>query len=162
MIYLVSVREYWGTEIGDSSKVMLGFACVPLADRCSLSPSRDILTSELPLHPCPTAGTTFQSSRCACHAELVFPAGWRTWAAPQELQLLEKEPVLGISIALNSPPLTALSLSFEVLFQALQFQSKTQSGHSCLGHLWQGVLSLQASTSWEEVMLASSLSSLAE
>lgn len=46
-------------------------------------------------------GKAFQISTCACQAEPGFPVGQGMWATPQALQLLGKEQVLGIGIALS-------------------------------------------------------------
>lgn len=85
--------------------MMLRSACVPLAGR-----QRPVTLGGHPhLCSCPCTpvplpaweGTAFQNSRCACQAQPGFPVGWGAWAAPQALQLLGNEQVLGISTALS-------------------------------------------------------------
>lgn len=106
LIFLISARENWGTEIRDWSKVMLKslLVCPWLADS-SLSCSGGILvcatTLALLSHCQRGKGQLFKVSHVLAKQRQCFLQAGDMWAAPQALQLVGKEQVLGISITLS-------------------------------------------------------------
>lgn len=143
--------------------MMLGFACVPLDDRSCLSPSWDILTSELPLHPCPTASLGSDNipefPMCLpCRAGV--PCGLQDVGQPSGTPAAGEGaspghqhcPELGMQWSSNFGLGLVLLLSqpypsvFRYFFKPYSFSPRHRVATHVWGtqRLWQGVTSLQA------------------